>query len=250
MRSGSRFHRRSEESGDEGEADWMASYSDLITDLLAIFVVLFSFAMMSQAIVNHNAKNQTSVIVGSEGAAIVSDLPGEEEILPGNDGLLENKDDSNPEEEKFVESLNTYIDESGLSKDVSVSKQGDHTILLRVAASILFVSGNASITSDAEPILNRLSEVLSSYANNIKIIRIEGHTDNVPINTAEFDSNWELSSARAVNVVKRLIEISKINPEKFSAVGYAEFHPVAGNDTSEDKTLNRRVDFVIETITE
>ncbi|HBM74997.1 MAG TPA: flagellar motor protein MotB, partial [Clostridiaceae bacterium] len=77
--------------------------------------------------------------------------------------------------------------------------------------------------------------------------RIEGHTDNRPINNEQFDSNWELSTSRAVNVLRRLLDISKIKPDKFSAVGYGEFHPIADNNTASGRAQNRRVDFIIET---
>jgi chemotaxis protein MotB len=76
---------------------------------------------------------------------------------------------------------------------------------------------------------------------------IEGHTDNLPIKTEQFDSNWELSTARAVNVLRRVIELSDLDPSMFSAVGLGEFHPIADNETEEGRTQNRRVDFIIET---
>ena len=77
------------------------------------------------------------------------------------------------------------------------------------------------------------------------MIRIEGHTDDVPISTKQFNSNWALSTSRAVSVLARLLEISEISPDRFSAVGYGEFHPIAGNNTAKGRAQNRRVDFII-----
>ena len=76
-------------------------------------------------------------------------------------------------------------------------------------------------------------------------MRVEGHTDNIPIHNAEFDSNWELSSARATRIARLLLELHAISPDRLSAAGYAEFHPVVGNDSAEGRAENRRVDLVV-----
>lgn len=76
-------------------------------------------------------------------------------------------------------------------------------------------------------------------------LRVEGHTDNVPIHNAEFDSNWELSAARATRIARLLLELNAVPPERLSAAGYAEYHPVASNDTAEGRAENRRVDVVV-----
>jgi chemotaxis protein MotB len=89
---------------------------------------------------------------------------------------------------------------------------------------------------------DRLGEVLGSFAGNL---RIEGHTDNVPIHTPQFQSNWELSTARASEIIRLLMTREHIAPGRLSAAGYAEYHPVAGNDTEDGRRLNRRVDIVI-----
>jgi chemotaxis protein MotB len=233
--------RESDEGGDEDEASWQDSYSDLMTDLLAIFVVLFSFAMMNQAFKADNAaKNQKSDVVAE---ILLTENSGDENsILSGQEGVL--SDDG-----KFIESINSYIDEEGISNEMSVMAQGD-TILLRVAASILFESGKAEISPNAEPLLTKISELFSTYDEYIEIVQIEGHTDTVPTNKRTYETNWELSTSRAVNVLKKIIALSKLDPGKVSAVGYAEFQPIADNDTEDGKAKNRRVDFIIKTINE
>jgi chemotaxis protein MotB len=87
--------------------------------------------------------------------------------------------------------------------------------------------------------------VAASLSRTPYDLRIEGHTDNIPIHTAEFDSNWELSSARATRIAHIFIDLKAIPPERISAAGYSEFHPAAGNDTAEGRSENRRVDLVV-----
>lgn len=239
----SKFRNLEDDDDNDNEANWQDSYSDLMTDLLAIFVILFSFAMMSQALVNAKAKaaqKENMVAVAPK----VSIFPEQESVLPDQDGLLPEEDNFN----ELYESIKEYIKEEGLSTKLNVAKQGNDQILLRVAASVFFDSGKADINTNAEPLLDRISEILVMYKDSIKIVRIEGHTDNRPINTSKFDSNWELSASRAVNVLRRIVEISQLGPEKFSAVGYSEFYPIADNDTSVGRAKNRRVDFFIESV--
>ena len=220
-----------DDSLDEGSPAWITSYSDMMTDLLAIFVILFSFAMMSSSV----AKSKAAA--GEQETATVSEQQAVQQTDAGEDSL-----------DGLIQSINSYIGEVGLSGQLSVVKQGEHLLLLRVSDSALFETGQADITPQAERLLGKISEILAEYQASIKMVRIEGHTDNRPINTKRFDSNWELSTSRAVNVLRRLLEVSPLGPEKFSAVGYGEFHPIAKNDTAENMAKNRRVDFIIETV--
>jgi chemotaxis protein MotB len=251
MRSGSKFHRTVEGGEDEGEGGWMASYSDLMTDLLAIFVVLFSFAMINQSIVKSMATAEQNISPAFESLSTQDALSSQESLLTSQDGILSGQDDTSSDQSnlnELIESINSYITEAELSELLSVTKQGDHQIMLRVAGSVLFDSGRADINTNADQLLERLSNILTGYADSIEMIRIEGHTDNRPTNPNLFDSNWELSTSRAVNVLRRLLDISSLGPEKFSAVGYGEHHPVADNDTTSGRAKNRRVDFIIETV--
>lgn len=223
MKSENKFNRSEADDGDEDENSWQNSYSDLMTDLLAIFVILFSFAMMSQASVAFKQKRAEASI--------------KEQILPYQEA-----------HNSIFESIEAYINEEGLSEQLSVTDQGNNIILLRAKSSVFFDSGQAGIKPNAEPILDNISQIIKKYSDSIKMVRIEGHTDNRPMHNNQFDSNWELSTTRAVNVLRRLLEISKLKSEKLSAVGYGEFHPIADNATEDGKAINRRVDFIIETV--
>ncbi len=120
-----------------------------------------------------------------------------------------------------------------------VDKRG---LVIRVPESFFFNSGQASLRPEVIPILNVLGKSLVKIANHI---RIEGHTDSVPIHTAQFPSNWELSTARATTIIRYLLTNFQFNPNRLSATGYAEFHPIAPNATPEGRTQNRRVDVVV-----
>jgi len=127
-----------------------------------------------------------------------------------------------------LQGVQVYLDERGL--------------VIRFVEGVLFDSGKADIKEQAKSTLDKIVPVLKQSRRQI---RIEGHTDNVPIHTREFPSNWELSTARAVNVVRYFIDKHNFSPYTMSAAGYGEYRPVAPNDTDKHRALNRRVDIVI-----
>ena len=106
----------------------------------------------------------------------------------------------------------------------------------------MFDLGQADLKPEALEILDHLAEVLKQIPNPV---RVEGHTDNWPINNERFPSNWELSTARATNVVRQLIEEHGLDPSSFRPRGYGEYRPLAPNDTEDNRALNRRVDIVL-----
>lgn len=117
-------------------------------------------------------------------------------------------------------------------------------LVITVLGDVLFDSGKAKIRSEAYPILDKVAAVLKENVPQLKI-GIEGHTDNQPIKYSGWKSNWELSTARALNILHFLVDEKKISPERVSAIGYGEYDPVASNDTKEGRQLNRRVEILI-----
>ncbi len=226
-----------DEAMDEEAPAWLTSYSDMMTDLLAIFVILFSFAMMMQA---STAMAAASAVKNASTTAVIS---AEAPVQEAEQVLADGQERFN----NFYEELKSYIDDNGLSKQLSVAKEGNDVVLLRMADSALFDPAQAEINPQADEVMECVSDILTEYGSIIQMVRIEGHTDDRPINTKQFNTNWELSTARAVNVLKRLLEISTLGSKKFSAVGYSEFYPIADNATPEGRAQNRRVDFIIET---
>lgn len=143
--------------------------------------------------------------------------------------------------------MGKVIEEEKLGDDVKqeITEEGLKITFLEKGEKALFESGKAQIRQEAKEVLTKLYGVLDKIENEIVV---EGHTDNVPISTIEFKSNWELSTARATSVVRYLIEEKKISPARISAIGYGEYRPIGSNDTQEGRAQNRRVVFLVKNL--
>lgn len=137
--------------------------------------------------------------------------------------------------------LQQYIEEYDFSNNIRLT-ENERGITISIMDNILFESGKAELSESSKPILQKMTQLLKTLPNDI---RIEGHTDNVPIRTEEFPSNWHLSIARATNTAYYLMNTLGLNQERVSVVGNSEFKPIAENDSPESRALNRRVDIVI-----
>ncbi|MGI6703187.1 MAG: OmpA family protein [Clostridia bacterium] len=232
--------RRSRGENDASDTgSWMTTYSDLVTLLLCFFVLLFSFSVIDakkfEAIIR---SFQGSLGVLDSGKTIDEDLYISQALQ--SDRLMREQLEAESLEWLYRQ-LDEYIKENALEATVVLGVE-ERGLLIRFRDQVLFDSGKAIIRKDAETIVQSIGEILKQYDRSI---RVEGHTDNVPMNTFLYPSNWELSTARAVNVVKFLIEEVGISPVRLSAAGYGEYHPIADNDTAENRQKNRRVDVVI-----
>lgn len=134
------------------------------------------------------------------------------------------------------------VKDKGLGNDVKVTME-ERGIKISISSRILFEKGNANMEGESLAIVNQIGGMLKELQD--RNIRVEGHTDNDPINTAIFPSNWELSSARSDAIVRYLVNNVGLDPSKVSTVGYSEYRPIVPNDTEENKAKNRRVDIVI-----
>jgi len=235
-----------EEFEEEESENWLASYSDLVTDLMAIFVLLYSFALLTRGIVNHSSIGVLDGSTGVYAAEIEQEARRIAEIDREASRMADIEQEASRIAERLVSEMRMELINAGLEDKVSVNKLSKNRIIMRVGGSVLFDTGKATIKDKAKPVLDEIADIISAHDNVIKYIYIEGHTDNRPIYTSQFPSNWELSAARACSVVRYLTEKCNVADEKFSATGYGEFRPIADNSTEAGKTLNRRVEFVIE----
>ena len=160
--------------------------------------------------------------------------------LIGGETPTDTVDGENIEESMYYQ-VSKFVKEHELEAAVEIieTEQG---VAIQVRESILFETSKSTLREDSKEVLSSIAELLSSIDNTIVV---EGHTDNRPISTAEFPSNWELSVDRAVNVVKYFVENTGIDPKRLSATGYGEHHPVVPNDTEENMAKNRRVNILI-----
>ncbi len=226
---------------------WLVSYADFITLLFGLFVVMFAFARADQ-----KKQAQVSKAIDSAfrsmgalpvGAGQGANAPEENEAAP-----------SAVMDEDVVSPAQVKEDLNRIRRDLAATLSGQiaaHTVSLEMGRDGLvislreagfFESGSATPKPEALPTLRQIADKLGPTPYDL---RIEGHTDNVPIHNLEFDSNWELSAARATHIARLFLDMKAIPADRLSAAGYAEFHPVASNDTAEGRAENRRVDLVV-----
>ncbi|MBR1907919.1 OmpA family protein [bacterium] len=193
---------------------WVVSYSDFVTMLLALFMVMFA---ISQNVTKYQAK-----IIEENNLKVVENAAN----VP-----TKSVDD-------LMQELNKILGENSSVKLV----KDNRGLIVRMNDSILFDEGSAIIKKNASKTLNEVIDVLAQVDNKVLV---EGHTDSTPINTKEYPSNWELSTARATNIIGYILRTGKIVPQRLSAAGYGEYMPIADNTSSGGRLLNRRVDIII-----
>ncbi|MEY8353869.1 flagellar motor protein MotB [Lachnospiraceae bacterium 54-53] len=239
-----REHVHQEEEA--GEA-WLLPYSDLMTLLLAVFIVLFAVSKIDAEKAKQISQEFAGTMMNKDYVAgTASGGGGSRSGGPLNIQTQSELENFLGEYElKKLENLKTEIDtklqNDGMDQSVStmIDMRG---LVIRLNNAIFFDSGSAEIKKQSEDTLFEVASLLNTTEN---YIRIEGHTDNVPISRSGYASNWELSTARAVNVVRYFINISGFPPDKLIAVGYGEFKPVADNGTEEGRSKNRRIDIIV-----
>ncbi len=238
-------HKHHDEHMDES---WLVPYADLLTLVLALFIVLFGMSSVDAQKFQQIATSLNSAFTGGSG---ILEYPS-----PTPEGQMEQLNIQRSEEDieeaqkhveqqnlqKIQEKINRYIKENDLQTQL-VTTLTDEGLLITILNDIFFDSGSAEIRAKDEQLARGISELL--VMNPPRNIIVSGHTDDVPINNSDFDSNWHLSVMRAVNFMKILIENDKLDAKAFSAKGFGEYKPVASNDTKEGRQKNRRVEVLV-----
>ena len=228
---------------------WLVSYADFITLLFSFFVVLYAFSRASQ---KQQAQLPQSIDSAFKSLGIFSSSSRPAAPVDGRDtpalplnvlmsasvqSPAEVRNDLNRVRRDLTQRLSNRI-----AQQTVVIKMDRDGLVISLREAGFFSSGSAIPHPDALPVLRQIA---ASLATTPYDIRVEGHTDNVPIHTAQFDSNWELSSARANHIARLLLELNATSPDHLSVAGYAEFHPDDTNATPEGRANNRRVDLVV-----
>ena len=231
---------------------WLVSYADFITLLFAFFVVLYAFAKADQ-------KKQVEVTAAIDTAFRTLGIFGDTTHKPSKIGHATGADAAQiPMNivmgEEVLAPARVRSDLNRIRRDLEqrLSNQvAQHTVSIKMGRDGLvislreagfFDSGSATPRAETVPTLRQIA---GSLAGSPYDLRVEGHTDDIPIHTAEFDSNWELSSARATRIARLFLDMKSISADRLSAAGFAEFHPVATNATAEGRAENRRVDLLV-----
>jgi chemotaxis protein MotB len=212
---------------------WLLTYADLITLLLGLFVILYA---MSKIDVEKYTElvNALGGVFGRENPGIFS---GERSPIPPIVNGVQ------AQRQKIAQEINSALTGS-MKKGLVTVTQNERGITVHMMEELLFASGSAELKASSLYALDTLTGIIARLPNDI---RIEGHTDNVPISTPLFPSNWHLSVARAVNTAYYMMGKQRIEPEKISVVGYSEYRPLVANTSGENRARNRRVDIIIVT---
>ncbi|MFW6273573.1 MAG: flagellar motor protein MotB [Halanaerobium sp.] len=230
------YYNNNDEDENTGSPAWMTTFGDMMTLLLVFFVLLYSFSVMDldkfQGFISA-LQNQLGVLEGGE---TIREAPN---IDAGH--IDENFAEELENMPEIMNEMQNYIEENGLEDRVNI-EQKRKGLVISFTGEILYELGRADLREEGQEVLSMIADNLKSIDNDIMI---EGHTDDLPIRTDEFPSNWELSSARAVNVIKYMIEEQNFEPARLSAAGYSEYRPVADNSSSTGRNENRRVEIVV-----
>jgi chemotaxis protein MotB len=257
------MNRRKRARAHTNHERWLVSYADFITLLFAFFVVLYASAQVDQrkvgklALAIQVAFQELGVFPASTTQipldnaepmpfstvqAIANTKHNTElgRVSPSPNGSL-----GTAAEEADLSTLQSELQQA-LKHELAVHAVAVHREIEGLVISLrefgFFDSGSASLKTSALPALDRIASILAARSCRL---RIEGHTDNVPIHTEHMASNWELSTARSTELVRFLIQRYQFPPDRLSAAGYAEYHPIASNNTPQGRAQNRRVDIVV-----
>lgn len=268
--------KKREEEAPKGSPAWMATFSDLMNLLLCFFVLLFSMSSVDEAKYEElvvSLSNNFSIFSGggstigegtliSSGVSQLNELDdyyndmgkaSEEDETADGDPLKEYKEQLEKEQkektEELYDDLSEMVEEKHIVDKVNLGMDAQYQyVKISLSGAILFESGQAEFLPDAKPVLSKVGDILKLYEGSL--IKIEGHTDNVPISSGRYADNMELSTARATSVWKYFVNTKGLNPKTIEASGRSQYSPVAKNNTAAGRAKNRRVEIKIYTESE
>ncbi|MGD0474079.1 MAG: flagellar motor protein MotB [Candidatus Velthaea sp.] len=217
-----------------GMMRWLLTYADMITLLLALFVILFSISTIDRVKLQRLAHE----ISGGFNADDALNNPPN----GGSTGVQSGNVDKDTDLNRIDAQLQTYIWMNSLESEVTTRIDRRGLVISLLADRSLYASGSADLPSQTKRLLDEIDALFSTTRSHL---RVEGNTDNVPIETPEYPTNWELSAARATGVTRYLVEQRHLSPLRVSLAGYGEYRPRADNAVPSQRRFNRRVDIVI-----
>ena len=220
---------------DEGAPAWMTTFADLMSLLLCFFVLMLSFSEMDRKLFKVLSGSLKEAF-GVQRDVRVWDMPKGMNII--------SSDFKNPKflSDEVGKELRSAIRMAKGGRMAQIA-EGESSVTVTLPGNVLFPLGSASLKTDAMPILDELRKVIRKTSNRVIVT---GHTDDLPIRTAQFPSNWELSAARAGSVIRHFLSEGDIDPSRFLAVGMADTQPRKPNDSEENRAQNRRVEIAFQ----
>lgn len=214
---------------------WLLTYADMITLLTAFFLMMYSMSVMS--------KGKFSVLASSVRSSFRSTTPHLGGAAANNGGSPGSANGNSARQfEDGVRKINAFVEQHQLSGQVSLRSDERGLVISVLADKMLFERGKAQLGVNSEPVLDSVAALIKSTPNQVQV---EGHTDDLPIHTPQFPSNWELSMARAGAVLRYFTDQCQIPSVRFAAAGYADTHPLLPNISEANRSRNRRVDIVL-----
>ncbi len=205
---------------------WVISYADFITLLFAFFTTMYAISHVDMGKLEKFTGSMKEAFRAQKTTQHITPIEGIKPI--GQEGFQIEKD------------LRAVIQESGKIEGIKITVE-EEGVRLSFSDTIIFESGSAEIKEEIKPLLRSVLTVIKKTTNPVVI---EGHTDNIPVRGSRYNSNWELSAARATSVLMFLLSDGSLDPSRFSVAGYGEYRPVAPNTTPEGRAKNRRVDII------
>lgn len=255
---------------EEDSNGWIMIFADLMTLLLVFFILLFTMSSTEQKKFEQAVQSIQSSLMGGPipsmhpvGTRIVPNMELSPELGQNSvenpatkDVAIEAEPQPSPQIqtqpsigdqgdnwEELANTLRSQMHNTDPRSPVQVTTPKDGTISIQISGSVMFDSGSVYLNSTADPMLDNLKQLFDQYGGYK--INIEGHTDNIPIRSSQFDTNWELSAVRATTVLRYFVQ-EGIHPHRFTATGYGDSMPIADNDSVEGREENRRIEIVLE----
>lgn len=236
--------KKHEDHADEG---WLLPYSDMMTLLLALFIVMFAMAKSDDGKIDQLSNEFNVIISGQKSTGNGGILPAHPKPQKNNTTSKKSNDTGEElsEEEKKIQavgdSIKDELSKAGHGEDIEIDLEKDG-LRIAIQSGILFEPGSAEITPSIKGIVQKIADSLKKVDNELIIA---GYTDNIPNNTQLYKSNWELSAARAISIMESLIQNHGIEESKVSIQAYGEFKPKVPNNSDENRAKNRRVEIFI-----
>ncbi|OJF90883.1 flagellar motor protein MotB [Alkalibacterium sp. 20] len=248
--------RQRKKAKQTGAPPWMTTYSDLMSLLLTFFILLFSMSVVSEERFREVAESLRMALIGSSSDAILDnegnaledyefeEVSEFEDIEPEDLGVEESilmEDTISEEVHELYQTVTNYLEIKGIESDITLSRDQEG-VYIDIQEAILFDSGSATLKPIGRETIGSLAGLFELFDNELIV---EGYTDDIPMSSRRFPSNWELSVERAVSVLRYLSESHSVKATRLSARGYGEHRPVVLNDSRENRAQNRRVNIVI-----
>lgn len=238
--------KKQEEGGLTGD-EWLGTYSDCVTLLLTFFILLYSMSTVD--VQKAKSISQAFSVMTGQSANSILDYQSSDANAPivGGEAQYQKEGQDSPNEKtekKMYDRVKDYVEKSKLTASIADVKSDERGVVIELRDSVLFESGQANLKEGSKDVLDKVNALISTLPNKIVV---EGHTDNVPISTSQFPSNWELSTMRATTVLRYFANDCGQDPSRLSAAGYADTKPLVENTSDENRTKNRRVNILIVT---